>query len=333
MKDTIKNILREGTLKNSLGVTVTRPNQTLIVLRGIPGAGKSTKAKELVGDGVIHSTDDVIESLGDYNEFFDKMVANGNFAPLSNAHNTNFQNAVASMKNKITPVIIDNTNIRPDEPKNYVEAALNLGYGDNNIEFVDIGTGGLSAEELTDRNTHGVPFGKIEQMIKAYEQAGPLSLEKVLKSKSRFGDKEKKVLYSAIILSPQSIEKLQRAFANEIQTWGEENNITPITKGQAHHMTIAFGKSLTDIGLSDDIGKTVYIDVVALGKSNNAIAVKVEGYDPKNIQHDEFKTKTKHITLAYAQGSAPKASNDIPSKDWTPIKPIRLIGIVSEVTN
>jgi len=39
MKDTIKNILREGTLKNSLGVTVTRPNQTLIVMRGIPGSG------------------------------------------------------------------------------------------------------------------------------------------------------------------------------------------------------------------------------------------------------------------------------------------------------
>ena len=38
MKDTIKNILREGTLKNSLGVIVTRPNQILIVLRGIPGS-------------------------------------------------------------------------------------------------------------------------------------------------------------------------------------------------------------------------------------------------------------------------------------------------------
>jgi len=62
MKDTIKNILREGTLKNSLGVTVTRPNQTLIVMRGIPGSGKSTKAKELVGEGTIHSTDDLIES-------------------------------------------------------------------------------------------------------------------------------------------------------------------------------------------------------------------------------------------------------------------------------
>jgi hypothetical protein len=36
MKKEIKTILREGILKNSLGVVVTRPEQTLIVMRGIP---------------------------------------------------------------------------------------------------------------------------------------------------------------------------------------------------------------------------------------------------------------------------------------------------------
>ena len=62
MKDKIKSILREGTLKNSLGVTITRPDQVLIVMRGIPGSGKSTKAKELAGtDGVIHSTDGLVQ--------------------------------------------------------------------------------------------------------------------------------------------------------------------------------------------------------------------------------------------------------------------------------
>jgi hypothetical protein len=33
-------------------------------MRGIPGSGKSTKAKSLVGEGIIHSTDDVITSQG-----------------------------------------------------------------------------------------------------------------------------------------------------------------------------------------------------------------------------------------------------------------------------
>jgi len=35
-KEIIKNILREGIDKNSLGVVVTRPNQELVVMRGIP---------------------------------------------------------------------------------------------------------------------------------------------------------------------------------------------------------------------------------------------------------------------------------------------------------
>lgn len=38
-KETIKSILREGVeAKNILGVEVTRPNQELIVMRGIPGS-------------------------------------------------------------------------------------------------------------------------------------------------------------------------------------------------------------------------------------------------------------------------------------------------------
>jgi len=38
MKITIKEILREGIVKNSLGVVISRPDQVLIVMRGIPGS-------------------------------------------------------------------------------------------------------------------------------------------------------------------------------------------------------------------------------------------------------------------------------------------------------
>jgi len=38
MKETIKQILREGSEKNILGVAVSRPTQELIIMRGIPGA-------------------------------------------------------------------------------------------------------------------------------------------------------------------------------------------------------------------------------------------------------------------------------------------------------
>jgi hypothetical protein len=38
MKTIIKEILREGIMKNSLGVVISRPDQVLIVMRGIPGS-------------------------------------------------------------------------------------------------------------------------------------------------------------------------------------------------------------------------------------------------------------------------------------------------------
>jgi hypothetical protein len=38
MKEKIKEILREGSEKNIFGVAVSRPNQELIIMRGIPGA-------------------------------------------------------------------------------------------------------------------------------------------------------------------------------------------------------------------------------------------------------------------------------------------------------
>jgi len=308
MKDVIKKILREGVLNNSLGVSVNRPDQELIIMRGIPGSGKSTKAKELVGSGAIHSTDDVIETMGDYNKFFNNMVANKDFSPLSKAHNTNFQNAVTSMKNGVTPVIIDNTNIRPAEAKNYVEAALNLGYSDDNIKFVEIGTGGLSAEELAQRNTHGVPLDKIKSMIQAYESAGPMNLQKVLDAKPMHSQK----MFASLVLDTNSKNKLLDSVSKYIpEGW----------KVIAHHMTINFGKGLPE-DLKNDLGQTKMITASEIGISEMAIAVKVNGYHSDNA--------IPHITIAInPNGGKPVMSNDI--TDWKPLEsPISLSGVVTE---
>ncbi len=186
MKDKIKEILRENVSKNSLGIIVTRPSQELVIMRGISGSGKSTKAKSLVGEGVIHSTDEVIESLGNYNNFFKVMIESEDFSALHKAHGTNFRNAVASMKSGVSPVVIDNTNLKANEPKNYVVEALKLGFADENIKIVDVGTGGLDADGLFKRNAHGVPLEKIKAMIESHKGVGPLTLKKILESKDMF---------------------------------------------------------------------------------------------------------------------------------------------------
>jgi len=296
--------------ENSLGVSVSRPNQVLIIMVGIPGSGKSTKAKQIVGNGVIHSTDDVIESSGDYNKFFEYMIKNKDFKPLSIAHSTNFKNAVNSMKKGISPVIIDNTNLSPSEPKKYVEAALNLGYSDDNVKFINIGTAGLSAEELANRNTHGVPLDKIKSMIQKYNSHGGLTLSKVLGAKDMYNNKPK--MFASLVIDDTSRLKL-------IQT--TSHYIPDGWKIIAHHMTINFGTGLPE-NLKGDLGDRKLIRATEIGISEIAVAVKVEGYHSDN--------KIAHITLAInPNGGKPVMSNDI--TDWKPLtSPISLYGVVSE---
>jgi predicted kinase len=308
MKKEIRTILREGMEKNALGVVVTRPTQELIVMRGIPGSGKSTKAKELAGQGKIHSTDDVIEAGEDYNEFFAKMIASKDFTPLSRVHSTNLKNAISSMKSGVTPVIIDNTNIKQNEAKAYVVAALELGYSDNNIKFVDIGTAGLEAAELAKRNTHGVPLDKIEMMIASHTAQGPLTLKSVLGSKDMY--KQSDVLYSAVVLDNGSKSALLSRL---------EDMIPDGWKVFAHHMTIVFGKGVPN---KEDLGKEVTLYVEAIGLSDMAMAVRVEGYPSANA--------IPHITIAInPDGGKPVMSNNITK--WQKIKNFAIKGVVTEI--
>jgi predicted kinase len=311
MKNNIRKILRENVNTNVLGITITRPNQELIVMVGIPGSGKSTKAKELVGNGQIFSTDDRIESQGDYLEFFNKMINSKDFTPLSNMHNLNFTMAKKAMKTGITPVIIDNTNLSPSESKKYVEEALLLGYADDNIKFIEIGSGGLSAEELANRNTHGVPLDKIKSMIQKYNSYKPMTLNKVLNSKSI--DNKKTNLIASLVLDDTSHDKLIKLVKDYIpKGW----------KVFAHHMTINFGNGLPE-NLKSDLGKVKSITATEIGVSDMAIAVRVEGYHSDN--------KIPHITIAVnvAEGGRPVMSNNI--TNWSKLEnKINLSGVISE---
>ncbi|TXG80029.1 MAG: hypothetical protein E6R13_08815 [Spirochaetes bacterium] len=309
MKTTIKEILREGMTKNSLGVAITRPNQVFIIMRGIPGAGKSTKAKELAGaNGVIHSTDDVIEEQGDYKAFFAKMVEAKDFTDLSRAHSTNLKNLIKSIKAGVSPVVLDNTNIKQNEPKAAVKAALELGLDDKNIKVVDIGTGGLSAEELAARNTHGVPLEKIRTMIDSHKGQGEMTVASIMAAKDMY--KETDILYSAVVLDNGSKNALLSRVEDEIpQGW------TII----AHHMTIAFGKPVPN---KEDLGKVVNLTVTELGLSDMAMAVRVDGYSSKN--------EIPHITVAInPDGGKPVMSNEITK--WRKIKPFVVSGEVTEI--
>lgn len=295
--------------KNLLGVEITRPHQVLILMRGISGCGKSTLATSLVGKGVIHSTDNLVEATGNYRGFFNKMMESGDWSELSRMHSKNLSNAIKSMTEGITPCVIDNTNLKANEPKAYVVAALEMGFDENNIQIHDVGTRGLSAEQLAESNTHGVPLDKIQMMIQSYKSTGPLTIKKILDSKDIY--KKSNVLYSCVLLDEHSKQTL----LGKLGIWIPQDWIV-ICK----HMTINLGE------LKDKtyLGKEVVLTVTKLGLSDMALAVQVEGFKSKN--------NIPHITIAVNQeGGKPVMSNEITK--WQDMKPFMVKGIVTEITN
>jgi predicted kinase len=293
--------------KNVLNIDVTRPSQQLFVMRGIPGAGKSTMAKSLMGDGIIHSTDDVIEATGDYRAFFARLIESGDFSDLSRMHSKNLSNAIKSMKDGITPVVVDNTNIKANEAKAYVVAALEMGLDDNNIQIHDVGTRGLTAEQLAESNTHGVPLDKIQMMMQSHKSVGELTVKKILDSKDMY--KQSDVLYSCVLLDGQS----KGTLLDKVGIWIPKD-WTVVT----HHMTICLGE-MKD---KSDLGKEVVLTVTKLGLSDMALAVQVEGFNSKN--------EIPHITIAInPEGGKPVMSNEITK--WQDMKSFMIKGVVTEI--
>jgi predicted kinase len=294
-------------MKNILNVEITKKNQKLKIIRGIPGAGKSTLSKSLVLDGVIHSTDDIVEATGDYRGFFEKMKLSKDWKPLSRAHSLNLNNAIKSMKDGVSPVIIDNTNLTASICKSYVVPALEMGFDDKNIEICDIGLGGLDAKSLSERNTHGVPFDKIESMIQSYKSAGKLTIPKILAASDQY--KKSDVSFSCVSLDAQSRTTLLEAIG-----WKIPANWTIISK----HMTITLGP-LKD---KTHLGEEITLTVKKIGISDMALAVEVEGFQTKN--------DIPHITIAInPDGGKPVMSNDITK--WEDVKSFMIKGIVSEI--
>lgn len=294
--------------KNYLNIEITRPTQELIIMRGVPGSGKSTEAKKLVGEGVIHSTDSLIEAAGDYKAYWDNIIATENPSIHQGMHDLNVRNAKQSMLEGISPVIIDNTNLNPTQCKRYVRFALEEGFDDVNIKLVNIGTNGCSAEVLTERNTHFVSLEVINKMINRYKTFENITIKDIMESKDEY-------LYCAVVLDDTSKQLISDTFNEHIPSdWKVFN----------HHMTIRFGKGLPE-DLKGDVGTTVSLKGVKLGMSDMAVALGVEGYFSNN--------EKPHITIAVnvKEGGKPVMSNDI--ENWVSLsKPFTIKGVVTEFT-
>ena len=94
-----------------------------------------------------------------------------------------------------------------------------------------------------------------------------------------------KVNYTGVLLDEASKQELHDRFFNERpEGWNWSGD----------HMTIEYGKNATL--KAEDIGKEVPLTATHIGKSDDAWALKVDGYSLQN--------KTAHVTLAYRNNAA-----------------------------
>ncbi|XP_075786664.1 NEDD4-binding protein 2 isoform X2 [Pelodiscus sinensis] len=146
--------------------------QILVLLRGVPGSGKSFLARTLLEDnpsGIILSTDDYFYKNGQY-----QYDANC----LGEAHEWNRKRAGEAFEKRISPIIIDNTNIQAWEMKPYVALSQQYKY---KVMFREPDTWWkFKPKELERRNIHGVSKEKIKRMLERYERC--LTVNSILNS-------------------------------------------------------------------------------------------------------------------------------------------------------
>ena len=134
-------------------------DKKLIIMRGLPGSGKSQRARELVENGIIHSTDDYFIRDGTY-----KFDENN----ICRFHDLNLMSAIESMKKGMSPVIIDNTNLIAFYCEEYVENAKRYGY---DVVIVEPSSPwAFDVDELVKRNVHDTSRDIILVMLEMYEE-------------------------------------------------------------------------------------------------------------------------------------------------------------------
>lgn len=141
----------------------------LIIMRGVPGSGKSFLAKKIIDAmyGIESQQNYNLHILSTDHFFIQRGVYVFNKYKLGDAHAWNQNRAREAMSKGTSPIIIDNTNIECFEMGPYVIEGVRNGYI---VEVVEPNTPwARKANQLVRRNTHNVPIHTIRRMLDNYE--------------------------------------------------------------------------------------------------------------------------------------------------------------------
>jgi predicted kinase len=134
----------------------------LKIMRGLPGSGKSSKAKTLTEASNIFSTDDY------WGENYDFDITR-----LGQAHNWNKMRVLSALKEGREVICVDNTNTTWKEMKPYIRVAIENGYDVEFIEsesswwkgFIASPTREAYNNVFVEKTIHDVPIEAVDRMI------------------------------------------------------------------------------------------------------------------------------------------------------------------------
>ncbi|XP_058048604.1 NEDD4-binding protein 2 isoform X2 [Ahaetulla prasina] len=186
----------------------TFAGHVLVLLRGLPGSGKSYLARVLLEDnpcGIILSTDDYFyQKNGQYQFDADS---------LADAHEWNWKRAKEAFEKRITPIIIDNTNTQAWEMKPYIALSQQHKY---KVIFREPDTWWkFKPKELERRNVHGVSKEKIKRMLERYEHC--LTANSILNS-SISDDMRTREICGEVLHREKRKEEQKEYFASSLKS-------------------------------------------------------------------------------------------------------------------
>jgi len=139
---------------------------TLYLIRGLPGTGKTTMGEKLIrytrahpswNDGIMVAADDYFYCEDGVYRFDPKLL------PLAHA-DCQFRASIGLRDGK--DVVVHNTFSQRWEMQEYIDMAEKSGV---RLVVLDLFDAGCTDEQLTERNSHGVPLHAIQRMRERWE--------------------------------------------------------------------------------------------------------------------------------------------------------------------
>lgn len=149
----------------SISQSVYTGKKILILMRGLPGSGKSQLCNQLI----THLDLDPKDHIFSADAYFVDNFGNYQFNPslLSLAHEDCRKRTEAALKQRVNPVVVDNTNIKIWEMEIPCRMAIANGYQVRILEPKNYWS--LSPYSCANKNVHSVPLDTIKQMHNNYE--------------------------------------------------------------------------------------------------------------------------------------------------------------------